>query len=147
MKIGLQNKTQVKKGVIESYWFENETMGLSNTLFHRVTLPLEVFDSDLDFNEQPTRTEILLDWYKLDISEPSKLDGLNLSHSKYPEAQGSVYIGYAHNWCDVKELTIVKNSDGYFDVSGNILIEFENEGVGENEDFKFRSCCEYIKTV
>ena len=86
MKIGLQNKTQVKKGVIESYWFENETMGLSNTLFHRVTLPLEVFDSDLDFNEQPTRTEILLDWYKLDISEPSKLDGLNLSHSKYPEA-------------------------------------------------------------
>jgi hypothetical protein len=146
VQIGLQSKTQVKKGVIESYWFENETIGLSKTLFHRITLPLEEFDSGLDYDEQPTRTEIVLDWFELGLSDPTKIDGLNLSHSIYPEAEGSVYIGCAHNWCDVKELNIVKNNDGNFDVSGNILVELSNEGVGENEEFKFKSCCEYVET-
>lgn len=146
MKIGLQSKTRVKKGVIESYWLENETIGLPKTLFHRVTLPLAEFDSGLDYDEQPTRTEMVLDWYKLGLTEPSKLDGANLSHLKHPEAEGSVYIGCAHNWCEVKELNVVANSEGTFDITGNILIEFSNEGLGENEEFTFSTCCEYIET-
>ena len=101
MKIGLQSKTQVKNGVIQSYWFENESIGLPKTFFHRVTLPLAEFYSGLDYDEQPTKTEIILDWYKLDLSSPSRLDGMNLSHSIYKDAEGSVYIGCAHNWCDV----------------------------------------------
>jgi hypothetical protein len=144
VQIGLQSKTKVKNGVIESYWFDNEAIGLSKTLFHRVTLFLEEFDSGLDYDEQPTRTEIVLDWFELGLSDPSKLSGLNLSHLIYPEAEGSVYIGCAHNWCDVRVLNIVKNNDGNFDVSGNILIEFSNEDVAENEEFNFKSCCEYI---
>ncbi|OCQ21954.1 hypothetical protein A7985_09090 [Pseudoalteromonas luteoviolacea] len=146
MKIGLQSKTQVKNGVIQSYWFENESIGLPKTLFHRVTLPLTEFDSGLGYDEQPTKTEIILDWYKLDLSSPSRLDGMNLSHSIYTDAEGSVYIGRAHNWCDVKELIITKNEDGSFKVSGTIFIEFDNEGVGENESFTFQTCCEYIET-
>ena len=146
MKIGLQSKTQVKNGVIQSYWFENESIGLPKTLFHRVTLPLTEFDSGLDYDEQPTKTEIILDWYKLDLSSPSRLDGMNLSHSIYKDAEGSVYIGCAHNWCDVKELIITKNEDESFKVSGTIFVEFENEGVGENESFIFQTCCEYIET-
>ncbi|WP_293761070.1 hypothetical protein [uncultured Paraglaciecola sp.] len=146
MKIKLQNKTQVEKGIIKSYWFENENIGLANTLFHRITLPLKEFDSGLDYEEQPVQTEIVLDWYNLGLPEPSELDGLNLSHSNYSDAEGSVYVGCSHNWCDVKKLNIVKNIDGNFDVSGKILIEFENEGVGENEEFTFQTSCEYIET-
>jgi hypothetical protein len=146
MKIDLQHKTQLKKGVIESYWFENENIGLPKTLFHKITLILNEFDSGLEYEEQPVFTEIVLDWYNLGLSEPSELDGLNLSHTKYTEAEGSIYIGCAHNWCDVKELKIVKNSNGNFDVSGKILIEFSNEGVGENEEFIFNTFCEYVET-
>jgi hypothetical protein len=146
VKIKLQNKTQVEKGIIKSYWFENENIGLANTLFHRITLPLKEFDSGLDYEEQPVQTEIVLDWYNLGLPEPSELDGLNLSHSNYSDAEGSVYVGCSHNWCDVKKLNIVKNIDGNFDVSGKILIEFEKEGVGENEEFTFQTSCEYIET-
>ena len=107
---------------------------------------MKEFDSGLDYDEQPTRTAIVLDWFELGLHDPSTLDGLNLSHVNYPEAEGSVYIGCAHNWCDVKELKIAKNSNGDFDISGNILIEFESEDVGENEEFTFQSCCEYKET-
>ena len=146
MKVGLQSKTQVTKGIIESYWFENETIGLPNTLFHRITLTLKKFNSGLDYEEQPVQTEIVLDWYNLGLLEPSNLSGLNLSHSNYSEAEGSIYIGCAHNWCDVKDMNIRKNINGNFDVSGNVLIEFENEGVGENEEFTFETHCEYSET-
>ncbi|MCG7562464.1 MULTISPECIES: hypothetical protein [Pseudoalteromonas] len=146
MKIDLQSKTRVENGVIESYWFENKNIGLSKTLFHRVILPLAAFDSGLDCDVQPTKTEIVLDWYELDLTDPSNLDGVNLSHSAYTEAEGSVYIGCVHNWCDVKELNIYKNQDGSFKVSGSISVEFNNEGVAENEDFSFQTCCKYIET-
>jgi hypothetical protein len=97
VKIKLQNKTQVEKGIIKSYWFENENIGLANTLFHRITLPLKEFDSGLDYEEQSVQTEIVLDWYNLGLPEPSELDGLNLSHSNYSDAEGSVYVGCSHN--------------------------------------------------
>jgi hypothetical protein len=144
--IQLQCKTQVKKGVIESYQFENETIGLSSTLFHRLTLPLTSFDSGLDYEEQPVETEIVLDWYKLELPNPSDLNGLNLSHSNYPDSEGSVYIGCAHNWCDVESLNITKNLNGTFDVVGKLVVEFENEGVAKNEVYTFKTTCEYIET-
>nr|WP_155696052.1 hypothetical protein [Psychrosphaera haliotis] len=142
----MQNKTKVENGVIESFWFENSHIGLPKTRFHRLILPLTAFDSGLDYDEQPTKTEIVLDWYKLVLIDPSVLDGLNLNHATYPEAEGSVYIGCSHNWCDVKELKISKNQNGSYTVAGEIDIEFENEGVGKNETFTFQTYCEYFET-
>ena len=49
-KIQLQNKTKALDGTIEAYWFENENIGLKNTLFHRLTIPLVAFDSGLDLS-------------------------------------------------------------------------------------------------
>ena len=144
-KIQLQNKTKALDGTIEAYWFENENIGLKNTLFHRLTIPLVAFDSGLDYEEQPVETALVLDWYELNLSEPENLDGLNLSHDLYPEAEGSVYVGSAHNWCSVKRLNISKNIDGGFSVVGECLIEFENEGVAENELFNFETNISVVK--
>ncbi|MBB1319925.1 hypothetical protein H5123_20090 [Shewanella sp. SR43-4] len=137
--IQLQSKTKALKGSIEAYWFENENIGLENTQFHRISIPLEPFDSGLDYEEQPVKTEIILDWYKLGISSPDDLDGLNLKHESYPDAEGSIYVGTAHNWCDVKKLEIFKIEDASFCVVGEIYVEFENEGVAKNELFKFET--------
>jgi hypothetical protein len=144
-KIQLQNKTKALEGTVEAYWFENENIGLENTLFHRLTIPLAAFDSGLDYDGQPVETEIVLDWYKLNLSDPEDLDGLNLSHELFPDAEGSVYVGSAHNWCNVKRLNVSKNIDGSFNVVGECLIEFENEGVAENELFNFETSISFVK--
>ena len=46
--IGLQEKARPRVGTIEHYWFENPHVGLPLTLFHRIIIPLEPFDSGLD---------------------------------------------------------------------------------------------------
>lgn len=137
--INLQEKTAALAGEIELYWFENEHIGLERTLFHRLTIPLKPFDSGLDYESQPLETEIVFEWYKLDLLDPGKLDGLNLSHERYEDAEASVYIGCAHNWCHVLNLKVSVAAEGLFEVQGDLLIEFENEGVGANERFTFET--------
>lgn len=143
-QIGMQEKTKVLPGQIEAYWFENESIGLPKTLFHRITLPLDSFDSGLDYEEQPISTSIILDWYELGLDKPEDLDRLDLAHVQYPEAEGSIYIGGAHNWCVVNELLITKLELGSFSLDGTLCIEFENEGVAKNEQFKFQTSAEFV---
>jgi hypothetical protein len=47
--IGFQSKARPQEGTIEHYWFENATVGLPRTLFHRIRIPFEPFDSGLEF--------------------------------------------------------------------------------------------------
>ena len=91
---------------------------------------------DLQNRTEAEKTAILLDWYELKLCD-SQLDGLNLSHSLYPEAEGSIYLGGAHNWCDVKQLTFSKQGDSFYRVTGELIIEFVNEGIAQNEAFSF----------
>ena len=144
-KIQLQSKTLAPKGIVELYWFENQNIGLEKTLFHRITIPLKPFNSGLVYEEQPVNTEIVLDWYELGLTEPTELNGLDLNHQNYPSAEASLYLGSAHNWCDVKALKLTKNADGSYSASAEINIEFENEGVAENELFIFQTSLEIRK--
>lgn len=140
----MQEKAHVLPGTVESYWFENEHIGLAKTLFHRVIIPLEDFDSGLDHVEQPESSQIIFDWYELKLDDAAALDGLNLSHTVFPEAEASIYLGGAHNWCDVKDLFLESGGDGTFSVRGNLIIEFSNEGVADNEAFSFSTKVAYV---
>ncbi|MGB0833459.1 MAG: hypothetical protein ACPGR2_02990 [Psychrobium sp.] len=144
-KIKLQSKTQALKGTVELDWFENQNIGLEKTLFHRITIPLKPFNSGLDYDEQPVNTKIELDWYELGLAEPTELHGLDLNHQNYPSAEASLYLGSAHNWCDVKALKLTKNADGSYSAFAELNIEFENEGVAENELFIFQTILEIRK--
>ncbi len=144
-KIDLQHKTEALSGKIESYWFENEHIGLKKTLFHKLTIPLKSFDSGLDYEEQPLETLIEFDWYKLGLDNPDKLDGLNLNHDTYGNAESSVYVGSAHNWCNVKKLLLELIDDNEYKLTGELIVEFENEGVGENETFTFSTTAKYTR--
>lgn len=137
--INLESKTNALPGEIESYWFENESIGLKNTLFHRITIPLSPFDSGLEYEQQPVETAIVFDWYKLNLKRPEDLDGINLSLDIFTDAEASVYIGGSHNWCHVKSLEISLLSGGKFRIKGNLLVEFENEDVANNEPFCFET--------
>ena len=72
-KIELQRKTTAKKGRIEMYYFENNSIGLKKTLFHRIYIPLEPFDSGLEYESQPIETEIVIEWLNLKLKESINL--------------------------------------------------------------------------
>jgi len=144
--INLQEKTEALPGKIESYWFENPHIGLKKTQFHRISIPLKSFDSGLDYEEQPIETSIEFDWYELKLPDAKQIDGLNLSAENYPESEASVYVGCAHNWCQVNKLLISLGENNELHISGELIVEFENEGVAKNEPFTFATTATYNET-
>jgi hypothetical protein len=144
-KIDLQNKAKAKQGTAEMYWFENEFTGLKRTLFHRITIPLTSFNSGLEYESQPVETEIVFEWLVLNLTNPADLDGLKISSEAYEQLEASVYIGGAHNWCVVIQLNIKRKKDDTYAIEGKLSIEFENEGVAENEIFTFQTTFKFLK--
>lgn len=144
-KINLQDKAKAKHGTAEMYWFENDFVGLKETLFHRITIPLTSFNSGLEYESQPVKTDIVFEWMVLNLVNPTDLDGLTISSQKYEKMEASVYIGGAHNVCDVNRLNIKIKKDNTYFIEGEILIIFEHEGVAENELFTFQTTFKFIK--
>lgn len=140
--VNLQCKTQPKIGYIEHYWFENENVGLVRTLFHRIVIPFEPFDSGLDYVEQPESTELVVDWVKLDLDNPSDLDGLDLSMDRIEGIEASIYLGAKHNWVDLKQFKITQTDAGYH-IACVATIEFENERTARNETLEFDATAAY----
>lgn len=136
-KINLQHKTKPKTGKGEIYWFENENIGLEKTLFHRFYIPLIPFDSGLEYELQPLDTEIVFEWLNLDLADPTKLDKLELTSTAEDDTEVSIYVGNAHNPCDIKKMVFNKIEENRFRVECCLLIDFEYEGVAENEEFNF----------
>ncbi len=137
--INLQLKTEAEKGTTEKYWFENEFVGLKRTLFHRVYIPLKPFNSGLDYEEQPLETMIVMEWLNLNLPDPDDLDNLSLKSTPEDGIEVSIYLGCAHNPCDIIELHWKKISNNTYAVVGELLIDFEFERVAKNEFFKFET--------
>lgn len=142
-KINLQQKTKAKRGQAEKYWFENENIGLAKTLFHRITIPLEPFDSGLEYEQQPVETEIVIEWLNLGLKNPDDLDGVELSQTEKGIGETTIYVGSAHNWCEIEYLKLNRIQGNIYNIQGKLLIDFETEGVGENEIFEFETLIEY----
>jgi hypothetical protein len=136
--IDFQAKTKARPGYIEHYWFENEHIGLARTLFHRVVIPFEPFDSGLEWVQQPESPELVVEWAKLDLDDPADLDGVDLAMTKLEGVEASIYLGSAHNWTDLKRFKLTKTEAG-FHVSCLATIEFESEDVAENELLEFEA--------
>lgn len=144
-KINLQKKAQAREGRAEKYWFENDTTGLEKTLFHRITIPLTPFHSGLNYESQPVETEIVIEWLNLHLVDPDDLDNLQISSQKYEELEASIYVGSAHNVCEVIKLHFQRKEGTNYQVAGEISIDFESEGVAQNEAFSFQTIIYYQK--
>ncbi|KAA3639785.1 MAG: hypothetical protein DWP92_04170 [Armatimonadetes bacterium] len=140
--INLQGKTRPLMGHVESYWFENEQIGLGLTRFHRVVIPFEPFDSGLDYVEQPESTELVVEWAKLGLADPSDLDGVDLSMVKHEGIEASIYLGSAHNWTHLEQFRLTRVDAG-FHVRCVAVVEFANEGVANNEPLEFETKVTY----
>lgn len=137
--INLQNKTKAKEGKIEIYYFENENIGLKKTLFHRIYVPLEPFNSGLEYESQPLETEIVIEWLNLNLIDPTNLDGVNLISNHNDDLEISIYVGNAHNPCDLIKMSLRKVEGITYEIKCNLFVDFQHEGVAINEDFNFKT--------
>ena len=137
--IDLQNKTSAEKGNIEVFWFENENINLLKTLFHRINIPLKPFHSGLEIDVQPVKTHIEIDWLNLNLRDPLELDKLILKSTPEDDTNVSIYIGNTHNPCDIKRLKINKIKNNLYEVDCELFVDFEYEGVAQNETFTFNT--------
>jgi hypothetical protein len=140
--IGFQRKARPLQGIIEHYWFENENIGLARTLFHRIRIPFEPFDSGLDYVEQPERSELVVEWINLGLDDPTSLDGVEIAMGQTPDVEASIYLGAAHNWYQIEKLTLTRTGSCY-QVVGVGIIEFAREGVAYDEQFTFQATAVY----
>jgi hypothetical protein len=134
-------------GEIDSHWFENEHIGLANTLFHRITLPLAPFDSGCDYITQPEDTEVCIEWIKASLADPAQLDGLKLTSKKFPDMEASIYLGAAHNWVTIKKLLLTRTAPDTYDIQLDALIDFETEGIAKNAALKLTTQARYRGTA
>jgi hypothetical protein len=140
--IGLQSKARPLEGTIEHYWFENEHVALARTLFHRIRIPFEPFDSGLDYVEQPERTELVVEWINLGLDDPAALDGVEVAMGQNPDVEASIYLGAAHNWYQIKKLTLSREGSRYrVAIVGTVA--FSREGVANDEPFAFEAMAAY----
>ena len=103
-RINPQTKTKAEPGIAEKYCIENEQNRLRNTLFHRVYIPLSEFLYGLDYEHQPVKTKIVMEWLGLKLSDPNNLDGLNFSSSPTDQTEVSLFLGNAHNPDDMHKM-------------------------------------------
>ncbi|MBL7939204.1 MAG: hypothetical protein JNL43_07585 [Flavobacteriales bacterium] len=141
--VDLQRKARPLPGRIEHYWFENAHIGLKRTLFHRIVIPFEPFNSGLEWASQPETTELVIDWINLGLDDPADLDGLVIAMGRTPDVEASIYLGTAHNWTDIQELKLTRKGD-VFQLQCQAIVEFENEGVARNEPFAFETTARYL---
>jgi hypothetical protein len=140
--IGLQAKARSLEGTIEHYWFENELVGLPRTLFHRIRIPFEPFDSGLDYVQQPEQTELVVEWINLGLDDPAALDGVEIAMGQTPDVEASIYLGAAHNWYQIEKLTLAREGSRYR-VASVGTVEFSREGVANDEPFTFEAVAVY----
>jgi hypothetical protein len=140
--IGLKTKARPLEGTIEHYWFENEHVGLARTLFHRIRIPFEPFDSGLDYVSQPEETELVVEWINLGLDDPAALDGVEIAMGQTPDVEASIYLGSAHNWYQIEKLTLVREGSRYR-VASVGTVEFAREGVANDEPFAFEATAVY----
>lgn len=143
--IDLQNKTKPRKGKAEKYWFENKSIGLEMKLYHRIYIPLEEFDSGLEYVDQPEKTEIVIEWLFLNLSNPDDLDRIKITSIEYTKAECSIYLGGVHNPCEVVKFNFSKIRENEYMVDGKLLVDFEESGVGRKEFYKFQTKVLYCK--
>ena len=141
-RIELQKKAIPMNGKIEIYFYENKSIGLKKTLFHRIYIPIEPFNSGLDYEQQPVETEIVIEWMNLNLNDPTNLDGIILDEDNLKGSETTLYLGSVHNPCLIKEMIFQKVKNNSYETKGSILIDFVQGGVAPNERYEFNTIIE-----
>lgn len=137
--INLQDKATAGKGIIDVFWYANKSVGIQKTIFHRMNIPLKSLASEANDASQLIDTKIVIDWLNLNLRDPLNLDGLILKSTQDDDSEISIFIGNAHNPCDLKRMAISKIGNNLYEIDCTFRVDFEHEKVAANEIFKFKT--------
>ena len=85
----------------------------------------------------------MVEWLVLDVDDPSRLGGVRVSAASAPEMEASIYLGGAHNWYQISDLSLANDGPDIL-VCCEGTVQFENEGVAKNEPFKLQARATYL---
>ena len=102
--------------------------------YFTLEIPLEPFDTGLDYVSQPESPTFILENNELPVKTIAEIDGKTFNVDKGPPMiDGSVYIGSAHNPADLKTISFRRVNTDTFEITVTIHCQFDYERVGQNE--------------
>jgi hypothetical protein len=120
-----------KSGQMRAHLFQNPHIRLAPTLFYDITIPLEPFDSGLEWEEQPVHTEFRLEFMKLPMKDWRDLDGKSFEVAQ-DDADGSIYLGSAHNPVNVRRIQFTRLGETTLRINCSLLCDFESERIADS---------------
>lgn len=136
------NQFKPKLGTMRAHLFENPNAGIEPTLFYDITIPLELFDSGLDYELQPEETSFRLDSIKFPITDWRGFDGQLFEVAK-DDADGSIYLGSAHNPVDINLIRFTRLGDFRFWIECMLFCDFGFERVADNATVELSADVEF----
>ena len=127
---------KAKIGNMRAHLFHNPTIGLAPTLFYDIKIPLEPFDSGLEWEEQPVNTEFQLDFLVFPVKDWREFDGKSYNDMSEDDADASVYLGNAHNPVYIKNISFEYLAQNRFRLDCTLLCDFTFETVADDETVK-----------
>jgi hypothetical protein len=116
---------------MQAHLFQNPHIGLAPTLFYDITIPLEPFDSGLDWEEQPVHTEFRLEFVRLPTKDWRNLDGKSFEVAQ-DDAEGSIYLGASHNPVDIRRIQFTRLGEATLRIDCSLFCDFESEMIADS---------------
>lgn len=129
--INLQDKTKALEGSIQKNKYRIRNHLFKQTFF-KIEVPLDLFDSGLDYEEKLVDTLIIFDFIKFDVFGSEKITEKDFN---LEEVEVSVYLGWRYNPCVINKLVINKIDEDSYEIICELKVEFEYEMVAKNEIF------------
>jgi len=121
---------------MRAHLFHNPSIGLVPTLFYDITIPLESFDSGLEWEEQPVNTEFQLDFLVFPIKDWRDFDENSFDDISEENSDASIYLGTAHNPVFINHINFKWLEQANLKMDCILLCDFEFESVAEKEIVK-----------
>jgi len=125
------DRFSAKPGQMQAHLFQNLHIGLAPTLFYNIMIPLEPFDSGLEWEEQPVHTEFRLEFVRLPTKDWRNLDGKSFEVAQ-DDADGSIYLGTAHNPVDIRRIQFTRLSETTLQINCSLFCDFESEMIADS---------------
>jgi hypothetical protein len=124
---------KAKLGSMNAHIFHNPSIGLEPTLFYEIRIPLEPFDSGLEWEEQPINTAFQLDFLIFPVKDWRDFDEKSYDNISESNADASIYLGTAHNPVYIKHIYFKLVKQNQFRLDCTFLCDFEFEAVANKE--------------
>jgi hypothetical protein len=126
------DKFKPKPGRMYAHIFENPKIVLEPTLFYGIEIPLEPFDSGLDYvRNKMVETSFRLESILFPVTDWRMFDRQSFRPAR-DDVDGSIYIGNAHNPVDINLISFTRLGDFRFLIDCILFCDFESEAVAES---------------